>query len=81
MTGRLRPRLSILGMGSGIVGGLGALTLLQQAGSVYPTRTVTIVAALLGLAWGVAVPSLRRYLRVRKIDRRIAALRARVAAG
>ena len=78
-TVRFRPVITVLGIVSGFIGGIGALTLLQQAGIVYPTRDVTIVAAVLGIAWGVLVPSLRRFRRVRRINRRLAALEARFA--
>ena len=38
-TVRFRPVITVLGIVSGFIGGIGALTLLQQAGIVYPTRT------------------------------------------
>lgn len=78
-TVRFRPAITVLGVLSGLIGGIGVLTLLQQAGIVYPTRNVTLVAAALGIAWGVAVPSLRRLRRIRRINRRLAALEARFA--
>lgn len=69
---RWRPLFSLVSMVSGALSGLGVLVLLQQAGTVYPTRVVTVVAVLLGLAWGVAVPSLGRVRRIRAIRRRLA---------
>jgi hypothetical protein len=52
--------LSLVSVVSGALTALGLLVLLQQAGTVYPTRTVTIVGLLLGLVWGIAVPSVAR---------------------
>jgi hypothetical protein len=68
-----RPLFSVVAMGTGVLGGLGVLTMLQQQGSVYPTRTVAIVAMVLGLLWGIAVPTLLRWLRVQRVNHRLAA--------
>lgn len=60
-----RPVFSILSIVGGVLTGIGVLALLQQAGSVYPTRNVTILAAVLGLVWGIVVPTVARWTAVR----------------
>lgn len=55
-----RPVLSVLSIIGGLLSGLGVLVLLQQAGVVYPTLIVTILALVLGLVWGIVVPTLVR---------------------
>jgi hypothetical protein len=61
-----RPLFSIVAMVAGVLGGLGVLTMLQQQGTVYPTRNVAILAAVLGLLWGIVVPSLLRWVMVKR---------------
>jgi hypothetical protein len=75
---RIRPVFSLLGMAGGVLSGIGVLVLLQQAGLVYPTRTVAILAVVLGFLWGIALPSLKGARRWRKVERRIDALAARL---
>jgi hypothetical protein len=70
---RYRPLFSVVAIVTGAIGGLGVLVLLQQAGTVYPTRNVTILAVVLGVAWGIAVPSLMRLRKVRRVNRNLAA--------
>ena len=61
-----RPLFSIVAVVGGVLGGLGVLTMLHQAGSVYPTRNVAILAAVLGLLWGILVPSFLRWILVNR---------------
>lgn len=63
---RILFRLSLVSVAAGALLGLGVLVLLQQAGTVYPTVIVTIVAVVLGALWGVALPSLGRTLGARR---------------
>lgn len=65
--------LSFVSIVTGALGGAGVLVLLQQQGAVYPTRTVAIVALLLGVLWGVALPSVARTMRARSWRRQHAA--------
>lgn len=46
----------------GLIGGLGVGVLLQQYGLVYPTRGVAIVELAAGVALGLGIPGLRRFL-------------------
>ena len=62
---KIRIVISFVGIVGGIMSGLGVLGLLQQAGSVYPTRNVAILAVVLGALWGIALPSLTRTRAVR----------------
>jgi uncharacterized membrane protein len=62
-------KLSVLSIVGGILGALGILGYLQQAGAVYPTMIVTIVAVVLGIVWGIALPTLLTRMRVRKAAR------------
>lgn len=71
---RWRPRLSILGMITGVLGATGFVVLLQQAGRVFPTATLVIIAWVAGLlVSGLVVPSLARLVAVGRINRRRAA--------
>ena len=66
---RFQIVLSVVSMAGGIMSGIGVLVLLQQAGSVYPTRNVTILAAVLGLLWGIFLPTLTRTRALRRSAR------------
>ncbi len=55
---RRRPRVSVLGLVSGVIGGLGILILLQQLGTLFPTRNAAIVGLVLGAALGLIIPML-----------------------
>ena len=57
---KIKIVISFVGVVGGIMSGVGVLSLLQQAGSVYPTRNVAILAVVLGALWGIALPSLTR---------------------
>ena len=74
---RWKPKLTVVGIGGGILGALGLLVVLQQRGLVFPTTTTGIVTVVGGVLFGVAVPSLARLVAVRRINR---AWRARAAA-
>jgi hypothetical protein len=65
----VKPAFSVLSIIGGIMTGLGVLVLLQQAGSVYPTRNVTILALLIGILWGIFLPTLTRTMAARKAAR------------
>ena len=56
--GGRRPRISLLGLLGGLIGGLGAGVLLQQYAVVYPTRIAAIIELALGLGIGLVVPLL-----------------------
>jgi len=77
---RWRPRVSALGLLGGFLSGLGILVLLQQYALVYPTRTVAVTGLVLGLATGIAVPSLIRLRGVRRVNAAVARLEEQVAA-
>ena len=70
---RWRPRLSVIGVVSGLLGATGVVVLLQQAGQVFPTITLVIVAWVCGLLAGLVIPSLARLVAVGRINRRRAA--------
>jgi hypothetical protein len=61
----MKPVFSVLSIIGGFLTGLGVLGYLQQSGSVYPTRNLTIVAAVLGIVWGIVVPTVWRSIRQR----------------
>jgi hypothetical protein len=54
----------------GVLSGVGVLTLLQQSGSVYPTRNVLILSVVLGALWGTLLPTLARTRALRAAARR-----------
>ena len=62
----MKPLFSVVGMLGGVLTGIGVLAMLQQSGTVYPTQNVTIVAAVLGLVWGILVPTLVQGRKIRK---------------
>lgn len=62
----MKPLFSVVGMLGGVLTGLGVLTMLQQSGTVYPTQNVTVVAAVLGLVWGILLPTLVQGRKIRK---------------
>ena len=67
-----RPRLSLVGMGSGVVGGLAAVVLLQQTGGLFPSYEILGRALVAGLVAGLLIPSLARMIAVRRANRRVA---------
>ncbi len=68
-----RPRFSIVGMGSGVVGGLAAVVLLQESGRLFPSYEILGRALVAGLLAGILLPSLTRLIAVRRGNRRVAA--------
>jgi hypothetical protein len=71
---RWRPRLSVVGLGSGILFSVGSGVLLQQYGVIWPTIGMGITFLVAGLALGVLVPSLARLRAVGKMNRRLESL-------
>jgi hypothetical protein len=69
-----RPRISVVGLVSGLLFGAGGVVLLAQYGIIFPTRNAGIAALIAGLAFGLIVPSLGRLRAVGKINKRIDAL-------
>lgn len=51
-------QIGVLPILSGLLGGLGLLVFLQQAGTVYPTLITTILFLLGGIAVGVILPTI-----------------------
>jgi hypothetical protein len=68
---RFAPRISFIGLLSGLLLGIGVGVLLQQYAVLYPTRTIAIVELACGLALGILIPSLMRLAAVRKTNRAI----------
>ncbi len=75
-----RPRVSIIGMGSGVLGGLAAVVLLQQTGRLFPSYEILGRALVAGLVAGILIPSLTRVVAVRRANRRVAAREAAINA-
>ena len=71
---RYRPKVSVLGLASALIGSLAGLLFMQQRGSVFPTSTVGIVTIVVAVVSGVAVPSLGRVVATRRLNRRLARL-------
>ena len=67
-----RPRISIVGILSGLVGGLAVMVLLQQSGRLFPSYEILGRALAGGLVMGILIPSLTRLIAVRRANRRIA---------
>ena len=66
-----RPRLAVAGVTGGILAGIGAVVLLQQAGEIFPSTTTLILWIGVGLLLGVVLPSLIRALNVISVNRTI----------
>jgi hypothetical protein len=73
-----RPRLSAFGMFGGLIGGAGVIVLLQQFSVLYPTLAVAIIGLVGGLVVGILIPSLGALVRVRRVNRKVARLEARL---
>jgi hypothetical protein len=73
-----RPRFSILGMFSGVLGGLAAVVLLQQTGRLFPSYEILGRALVAGLLAGILIPSATRLIAVRRANRRVAAREAEI---
>ncbi|MGH2691262.1 MAG: membrane protein insertion efficiency factor YidD [Actinomycetota bacterium] len=69
-----RPRLSVLGIASGLLFSLGSGVLLQQYGVIWPSLSVGITFLVGGIVIGVLVPSLTRLRVVRRMNRRFEAI-------
>ncbi|TAK61116.1 MAG: hypothetical protein EPO22_08665 [Dehalococcoidia bacterium] len=79
---RWAPRLSLLGIVSGLLAGLGVAVLLQQYSIEYPTQTAIIRDAVAGAAvYGLLLPTLGRLWAVRRFNGRIDALERARAGG
>jgi hypothetical protein len=72
------PRITLLGVVSGLLLGASVVVLLQQFAVLFPTLGVAIAGIVLGLLAGVIVPSLARLIPVRRVNRRIASLEAEI---
>ena len=69
-----KPKVSLVGLVSGALLGVSLLALAHQNGSVYPTLNLIIGAAVSGvLLCGMLLPSLTRLMKVRRVNRRLAA--------
>ena len=75
-----RPRFSVFGMVTGVLGGLGVVVLLQEYAIAYPTRNVTLAGMIIGLLVGIKVPSLFKLRAVRKFNRAVDAAERSVGA-
>lgn len=75
-----KPRITIVGLISGLFLGLGLLVLAQQYAVIYPTRNVAITFLVGGLLLsGLVLPSLFRVIAVRRLNARLRELASRVA--
>ncbi|HEX7166459.1 MAG TPA: hypothetical protein VF230_05705 [Acidimicrobiales bacterium] len=75
---RYKPKVSLVGLVSGVLVGASLLALAHQNGSLYPTRNLAIAAVVAGaLLCGILFPSLVRLRAVGKANRRIAVARSR----
>ena len=71
---KYKPKISLVGLVSGLLLGISILALLHQNGTLYPTRNQAIIAAVGGLlVCGILLPSLTRLRKVRKVNRQLAA--------
>ena len=71
---RYRPKVSVLGLVSALVGSVAGLLFMQQRGSVFPTSTVGIITIVVALVSGIGLPSLGRVVATRRMNRRLARL-------
>ena len=77
---RFRPRVSVSGTFSGVVGGLGVVVLLQQFAIAYPTRNVALVGIVGGAVVHLLLVNAGRAANVSRLNARLAAAEARLAA-
>ena len=71
---KYKPKISLVGLVSGVLLGIAVLALLHQNGSLYPTRNLAILSVVVGaLVCGILLPSLTRLAKVGKVNRRLAA--------
>lgn len=76
---RWRPRISVMGISGGVLGGASVLAMLQEYGRFFPTTAVAYRAVLVGAGVGIVIPSLARIVAVRRANRRLAADRILLA--
>lgn len=75
-----RPRITVVGVVGGAIGAVGAVVFLQQAGAIYPTSTVMNGSVLAGVLVGIGLPSLMRFVAVRRINNAVTRVQARTSA-
>lgn len=63
-------RLSLISLPSGVLGGAGAIVLLQQYAVVYPSTGIIIAGLVGGLLASIVIPSLGFTLGIRRARRR-----------
>ena len=68
---RWKPRLSFVGIGSGILFGISIIVLLQQYGLIFPTRTMGILGLVGGLLLGIVLPTCGRIRALKRAVRRL----------
>lgn len=72
---RWTPRITLLGLVSGLLAGAGAVVLLQQYAIEYPTMAAAVRNVVIAVVlYGVVVPTIGRTLAVRRLNGRIAKL-------
>jgi hypothetical protein len=70
---RWTPRITLLGIAFGLLGGLSALVLLQQYSIALPTRGLAIQLLVIGaVAYGVVLPTIGRTFAVLRVNGRLA---------
>lgn len=76
-----KPRITVVGMLGGLLGGLGAAVLLQQYGVSPLTPAQAVVGLLAGLAAGIIIPSLVHLWSVMRVNGKIADAEGRLMQG
>ncbi len=75
-----RPRITLLGVVSGLLAGAGGVVLLQQYSLELPTQFVIIRTLVVStVVYGLLVPTLGRTIAVMRVNRRLAAIERRGA--
>jgi len=67
---RWKPRLSVIGIGSGLLLGISTIVLLQQYGVLFPTRNIGIIGLVTGFLLGIILPTWARFRALKKAARR-----------
>lgn len=78
---RWRPRMSIIGVILGAIGGLGAVVYIQQAGWRVMDRALSLQGIIGGALSGILIPSIIYFFTVRRYNKRLAAFAGRRRAG